>query len=268
MSDPTSHPGAFLTLEDGHRLGKAGLDKIFTLGSLWHYGPVYENMEPIYRVVGKQAHHSGGGASILRDHNLAVWEDERPDRHGNRNRSHKSNGWGGPRRIKVKEAPATWFIEVERVSSPWAGRTGLPPCAMIPRALVQWERRTFNIKPGEAPTEPALELIRAEAQKRRTALISEGGWVDAGGFAPCPRGCGSCLDLCRCPMPGSPMPGSRSETIIAGLERALAHADARNRELEDHLREAINDRSKALSKAARAERKLEEARKAARSLLA
>lgn len=142
------HPAKGPTLAEGQTLGKSGLDRMFPAGSLWHYGPVYENMETIVRVLPSGAEHSGRGASLLRDHNLPG-------------------------------APATWFITCEVVSSPHAvypkGHvTGLPPCAMIPREYVVAERtpRGCCCCPCQ-PAQSEVELLRLEVERWKAQTVRE-----------------------------------------------------------------------------------------------
>lgn len=140
----TEHP-ATITLEEGHALGRDGLAQMFRPGSRWHYGPVYENMETHVRVIEPPKQARG-----LRDNNLAVWRTLK-------------NG----RRECIQEGPRTWFVKCEVITSRFKASgevIDLPPCALVPRAAVVWERNTFGLREGEAPTPVELDTIKARSQ--------------------------------------------------------------------------------------------------------
>lgn len=151
------HPATAVTLAEGQRLGKDGLDRRFPLNSLWHYGPVYENMDTIVRVVGKGAHHSGSGATLLRDRNLPGM-------------------------------PATWFIECEIVASEHAAHvpgttTSLPPCALVPREFVVAERTRTSCcccrccQNGATP--PAVKMVEDFTYWKHQYELSQDKYVKA-----------------------------------------------------------------------------------------
>lgn len=147
-SGVTEHPAvAIKSLQEGHDLGKDGLAGIFQVGSLWHYGPTYENMETVVRII--EAPQQSSGPKPLRDNNLAKWRT-----------------LGNGRRESVRQGPRTWFVKCEVVRSPYhspGAPVRLPPCALIPAAAVAWERGVFGLQPGEAPTAVELHAIREEA---------------------------------------------------------------------------------------------------------
>ena len=169
MSDFQRHPAIIMTVPYGHKLGKAGLDAIFTEGSLWHYGPAYENCEPLHRVTAKGAYQAPG----LLDYNQP----------GN---------------------PSTWFIDTECLSTPFSGphsrnvgqTGGIPPCAMIPAAAIRFERNVLGLKPGEAPGFEVAYPAHLFTPAVTNALVDNGCKVFS---APCrphaPQCC--CLPACQ-----------------------------------------------------------------------
>jgi hypothetical protein len=99
----------------------------FPIGSEWHYGPIYENMETRVRVL--KAPKQSAGSKPLRDYSLGF---RRPT-------PIKVN----PRGFTYIDGPRSWFVECEVISSPFhpPGHTiSLPPCALIPAAAVDAER--------------------------------------------------------------------------------------------------------------------------------
>lgn len=145
----TEHPAVVIkTLQMGHNLGFAGLSALFDVGTEWHYESTYENMETHVRVIEHPRQ-----SRTLRDHSLAKW------------RTLKSG-----RRECTQEAPRTWFVRCEVVSGPFDSfgvHVSLPPCALVPREAVVWERHTFDLRPREAPTPVELATIRREADSGR-----------------------------------------------------------------------------------------------------
>jgi hypothetical protein len=103
--------------------GKAKPEQDFPIGSEWHYGPVYENMETRVRVI-KAPHR----ANNLRDNGLNVYAPVKGSR---------------SRRMLLDQGPRSWFVECEVISSPFHA-TGevmsLPPSALIPADYVDAER--------------------------------------------------------------------------------------------------------------------------------
>lgn len=117
------HPALlFRNLNEVHRAGRKGLLDAFPIGSLWHYGPIYENMETIVRVRpnGSSDKYSDGTRVYQRGKNYSAQPEDS-----------EAKGKGA------------WFIACEVVSSPFhpvGYLTGLPPATMIPRMAVAIER--------------------------------------------------------------------------------------------------------------------------------
>lgn len=106
----------FKNLSEVHHAGKAGLNRVFTVGSIWEYGPFVEGDNPvIVRVVERGAYTSGTNHSRQPEDSCAL---------------------GNP----------TWFIQCQIIHDPFGTHppghvTGYPPHTLVPAAEDQELRR-------------------------------------------------------------------------------------------------------------------------------
>lgn len=126
---PSGHPDFLGNVE------RSTPERDFPIGSEWHYGPVYENMETRVRVVGRP--YQQGGSRPLRDQSWKV-----PAAPGAKPRARGARLTHDGRHI-LHDGPRSWFVPCVVVSSPFhdpGEQINLPPCALIPAEYVDAER--------------------------------------------------------------------------------------------------------------------------------
>lgn len=139
----------FKNLSEVHHAGKAGLNSVFTVGSVWEYGPFVEGYDPvIVRVVERGAYKSGENYSRQPEDSCAL---------------------GNP----------AWFIQCYVIHNPF-GTTrsgtieGYPPHTLVPAAedqeLCRWRSRAQTAEADLERMRQQSERWQARALKAEAAL--------------------------------------------------------------------------------------------------